>query len=77
MFENIVKFIRQLYGNNGTITLHEPRFIGNEKKHLADCIDTTYVSYVGEYVGRFEDAIRQFTGAKYAELQLGKFIDAI
>jgi len=24
------------------------------------------VSYVGEYVGRFEDAMRQFTGAKYA-----------
>jgi perosamine synthetase len=42
-----------------------------------DCIDTTYVSYVGEYVSRFEDLIRQYTGAKYAELRFVKLIDAI
>ena len=48
------------------VPLHAPRFSGNEKKYLIACIDTTYVSYVGEYVGRLEDAIRQFTGAKYA-----------
>jgi len=48
------------------VPLHAPLFRGNEKKYLSDCIDTTYVSYVGEYVGRFEDAIQQFTGSKYA-----------
>ncbi|MBA4391150.1 MAG: aminotransferase DegT [Syntrophus sp. (in: bacteria)] len=66
MFENIIKFIRQLYGSNGTIPLHEPRFIGNEKKYLNQCIDSTYVSYVGEFVTRFEDIIKEYTGAKYA-----------
>ncbi len=66
MFENIVKFIRQLYGNSGTIPLHEPRFIGNEKEYLNQCIESTYVSYLGEFVGRFENMIHEFTGAKYA-----------
>lgn len=66
MFENIVDFIKSLYPTENPVPLHAPRFTGNEKNYLIDCIDTTYVSYVGEYVGRFEDAIRQLTGAKYA-----------
>ena len=66
MFEKIVDFIKSLYPAENPVPLHAPRFSGNEKKYLIDCIDTTYVSYVGKYVSRFEDEIRQFTGAKYA-----------
>ena len=66
MFEKIVSFIKSLYPMENPIPLHAPRFSGNEKKYLMDCIDTTYVSYVGQYVGRFEDEIRQYTGAKHA-----------
>ena len=66
MFEKIVRFIKSLYPAENPVPLHAPRFSGNEKKYLIDCIDTTYVSYVGQYVSRFEDAIQQFTGAKYA-----------
>lgn len=66
MFEKMVGFIKSLYPGENPVPLHEPRFSGNEKKYLMDCIDTTYVSYVGKYVGRFEDAIRQFTGVKNA-----------
>lgn len=66
MFEKIVSFIKSLYPAENPVPLHAPRFSGNEKKYLVDCIDTTYVSYVGEYVSRFEEAIRQYTGAKYA-----------
>jgi aminotransferase in exopolysaccharide biosynthesis len=66
MFEKIVSFIKSLYPAENPVPLHAPRFSGNEKKYLIDCIDTTYVSYVGQYVNRFEDAIRQFTGVKYA-----------
>jgi perosamine synthetase len=43
--------------------LHEPVFAGNEKKYLADCIDTGFVSSVGEYVTRFEQELARFTGA--------------
>ena len=65
-FETVVEFIRRLYNTDGFIPLHEPRFIGNEKKYLNECIDSTYVSYVGEYVRRFEDMIKEFTGSKHA-----------
>ncbi len=66
MFEKIVTFIKELYPNENPVPLHAPRFLGNEKKYLIDCIDTTYVSYVGQYVTRFEELIRQYTGAKYS-----------
>lgn len=66
LFACIIEFIKALYPNENPVPLHAPRFSGNEKKYLIDCIDTTYVSYVGKYVSRFEDEIRQFTGAKYA-----------
>lgn len=66
MFEKITDFIKSLYPTENPVPLHAPRFSGNEKKYLIDCIDTTYVSYVGEYVTRFEDEIRKYTGAKYA-----------
>lgn len=66
MFESIVKFIRQLYDADGYIPLHEPRFIGNEKKYLNECIDSTYVSYLGEFVRRFEDIVKGYTGARHA-----------
>jgi len=66
MFEKIVGFIKSLYPAENPVPLHAPRFSGNEKKYLIDCIDTTYVSYVGQYVSRFEDEIRQYTCAKHA-----------
>jgi aminotransferase in exopolysaccharide biosynthesis len=66
LFAHIIEFIKELYPNENPVPLHAPRFSGNEKKYLIDCIDTTYVSYIGQYVTRFEDAIRQFTGTKYA-----------
>lgn len=66
LFTHITKFIKELYPNEDPVPLHAPRFNGNEKKYLVDCIDTTFVSYVGEYVNLFEENIRNFTGARYA-----------
>ena len=66
MFESTVQFIRELYGTEGFISLHEPRFLGNEKIYLNECIDTTYVSSVGKFVDRFEGIIAAYTGAKKA-----------
>lgn len=66
LFARITEFIKALYPAENQLPLHAPRFSGNEKKYLIECIDTTYVSYVGQYVTRFEDEIRQYTGAKYA-----------
>ena len=66
LFARITEFIKSLYPTENPVPLHAPRFSGNEKKYLVDCIDTTYVSYVGQYVSRFEDEVRRYTGAKYA-----------
>ena len=65
MFDDIVNFIRSIYGE-ASVPLHEPRFKGREKEYLNECIDSTFVSSVGRYVGKFEDMIREYTGARYA-----------
>ena len=36
MFENVINFIQDTYKTKEFIPLHEPRFIGNEKKYLKD-----------------------------------------
>jgi len=64
--KSIIDFIRSIYKTNEFIPLHEPRFIGNEKKYLNECIDSTFVSSVGVFVDRFELEIAKYTGAKYA-----------
>jgi perosamine synthetase len=66
MYETAINFIRSIYGSEGVIPLHEPRFIGNEKKYLNDCIDSTFVSSTGKFVDEFEEKIAKYTGAKYA-----------
>lgn len=66
MFEDIFEFIRARFDNADSIPLHEPRFLGNEKAYLNNCIDSTFVSSVGEYVNRFEMAVAEFTGSRHA-----------
>lgn len=66
MYEQIVSFIRSIYGVDGFVPLHEPRFAGNEKKYVMDCLDSTMVSSIGEYVDRFERMICEYTGVGYA-----------
>ena len=66
MYDDFVNFARTLYNNQGPIPLHEPRFIGNEKKYLNECIDSSYVSSIGKFVNQFEEKIAEYTGAKFA-----------
>ena len=66
MFNDEIQFIKSLYKEQGTIYLHEPLFIGNERKYVLDAIDSTFVSSVGAYVDRFERMMKDITGAKYA-----------
>ena len=66
MYEKTIKFIKELYGNQEFIPLAVPKFIGNEKKYLNECIDTTFVSSVGKFVARFENDMAAYTGAKKA-----------
>ncbi|HEG3171589.1 TPA: aminotransferase LegC [Campylobacter coli] len=64
MFEKEISFIKSLF-NQENIALHEPCFIGNEKKYLLECIDNGFVSSVGEFVTRFEEALKEKTKARF------------
>lgn len=64
--KNYIEFVRSLYSTKGRIGLHEPVFLGNEKKYLNDAIDSTFVSSVGPYVEKFEEMISEYTGSSYA-----------
>lgn len=68
MYKGIVDLIRNHYDAKPgeTVMLHAPSFVGNEKKYLNECIDSTYVSSVGQFVDRFERDIETFTGATKA-----------
>ena len=64
--QEFVDFVQKTYNTKEFIPLHEPRFIGNEKKYLNDCIDSTFVSSVGKYVDEFEKEFAKQVGSKYA-----------
>ncbi|HEF9781993.1 aminotransferase LegC [Campylobacter coli] len=64
MFEKEISFIKSLF-NKENIALHEPCFIGNEKKYLLECIDSGFVSSVGEFVTRFEEALKEKTKTRF------------
>jgi aminotransferase in exopolysaccharide biosynthesis len=65
MFKEVIQFIKSQFPNQDFIPLHEPRFIGNEKKYLNECIDSTFVSSVGAFVDLFEKKMSEITGAKH------------
>lgn len=66
MYKPVVDFIHDLYHSDDFVPLHAPCFIGNEKKYLNECIDTTFVSSVGKFVDRFEEMVTEYTGAAKA-----------
>mgnify|MGYP003307419614 CR=1 FL=1 len=65
-FKKITDFIHDMYDNQDFVPLAVPVFIGNEKKYLDECINTTFVSSVGKFVDKFEEETAKYTGAKKA-----------
>lgn len=65
----LVHFIHAHYNHayqQGFVPLHAPCFNQLEKQLLNNCIDSTFVSSVGEYVDQFENELAEFTGAQHA-----------
>ena len=54
-----------LAGNDFPVSLHEPSFTGREWQLLKDCLDSGFVSSVGEYVDRFERQLADYLGASH------------
>ncbi|MGF7056652.1 LegC family aminotransferase [Brassicibacter mesophilus] len=63
----IVSVIKNILNKtNKPISLHEPLFKGNEWVYVKDCLDTGWVSSVGKYVDKFEQALARYTGVNHA-----------
>lgn len=48
------------------IPVNEPLLNGNEKKYLAECIDSGWISSEGPFVSRFEAELGRITGRRHA-----------
>lgn len=48
------------------IPVYQPSLIGKEKEYVMDCIDSSWISSKGEYVGKFEKAFAKYVGTDYA-----------
>ncbi|MFM6927919.1 MAG: LegC family aminotransferase [Bdellovibrio sp.] len=66
MFNDVIGFVRELYGQSGFIPLHAPVFSANEKKYVNEAIDSTFVSSVGAFVDQFEIEFAKYVGSKKA-----------
>lgn len=64
--DNLAIKIKNLFGSDGFIPLHEPKFNANASKYVLDCIQTGWVSTAGKYVSELEDRFCTKIGAKYA-----------
>ena len=62
--KSFTNFIRTTFNEpTDFIPLHDPRFLGNEKQYLSDCIDSNFVSSAGKFVGQFEKMCAENTVA--------------
>lgn len=48
------------------IPVAAPALVGNEKKYVMDCLDTTWISSNGKYIEKFETEFADFCGVKHA-----------
>ena len=48
------------------IPVYQPSLIGNEKKYVNECLDTSWISSKGKFVSQFEENFSQYVGSKYA-----------
>jgi perosamine synthetase len=47
------------------IPVCEPKFFGNEKKYVDECLDTNWISSAGKFMQLFEESFADFIGVKH------------
>ena len=48
------------------IPVYQPYFNGREKEYVNQCMDSTWISSKGEFIGKFERGFAEFIGAEHA-----------
>lgn len=49
-----------------TIPIYQPSLFGNEKKYVNECLDSTWISSKGRFIGEFENGFAAYSGVSYA-----------
>lgn len=63
--ENFIRLFGEIYGTTVVVPLHRPVFGGTEREDLAACIDSNFVSSVGNKVTEFESRVADLAGARF------------
>lgn len=64
--DKLIRSIRDIFQTKEFIPLHEPKLGAREQELVTDCLRSTFVSSVGEYVNRAEDQLAELTGTAKA-----------
>jgi len=48
------------------IPVYQPTLIGNEKKYVNNCLDSSWISSKGHFIAEFEEKFAAYTGNRYA-----------
>ena len=64
--ESILSVLRELLPQQRPIGLHEPNFGEREKALILNCLESGWVSSVGQYVDQFEKDLAVYTGIPHA-----------
>lgn len=46
--------------------VYQPSLSGNEKKYVNECLDSTWISSKGKFIGEFEEKFAKFVGVSHA-----------
>ena len=57
---------RRACAAQSAIPVYRPDLSGNERAYVLDCVDSTWISSIGAYIGKFEAAIAGVVGARHA-----------
>jgi len=63
--DTLRRFLRDDLHLQGGVPLHSPVFRGNERAYVLDCLESTFVSSVGEYVTKFENEVARRSGCQF------------
>ena len=47
------------------IPVWEPVLDGSEKKYVIDCLDTAWITSMGDYITRFEESFARYCGVRH------------
>ncbi|MDB3923144.1 LegC family aminotransferase [Luminiphilus sp.] len=61
----LIELTKAIFESESEIPLHRPVFNGSEVANLTQCIESNFVSSVGEKVVEFEQAVRNYVGSAH------------